>query len=118
MSQNTASMRQLAVDTMSDAHQYFDKKTAKDAIKHATEIKELIKAPRPVAVEDFTLKDMEAKAKQQLTNKEAMEGLAPLAVKFFTTKARLETNTKQAEIQALKENPLPPTAAGQHFAMV
>jgi len=43
---------------------------------------------------------------------------APLAVEFFTNKARMESEAKAAEIAALKENPPPPSAAGMHFAEV
>ena len=82
---------------------------------HAAEVQELIEAPRPAAIEYFTIKEMEAKSKRQLAIDDVP---AAMAVQFFTEKARIEKERKAAEIQAIKENPPPPSLAGQHFKKV
>eukprot|EP00579_Thalassiosira_antarctica_P030848 CAMPEP_0202030020 /NCGR_PEP_ID=MMETSP0905-20130828/64278_1 /ASSEMBLY_ACC=CAM_ASM_000554 /TAXON_ID=420261 /ORGANISM="Thalassiosira antarctica, Strain CCMP982" /LENGTH=959 /DNA_ID=CAMNT_0048593805 /DNA_START=201 /DNA_END=3080 /DNA_ORIENTATION=- len=118
LERNTIEMRRLSLANMSASHRYFDQRTQDDAIKHAAEVQELIEAPRPAAIEYFTLKEMEAKSKRQLAIEEASDVPAAMAVHFFTEKARIEKERKAAEIRAIKENPPPPSLAGQHFEKV
>ena len=69
-------------------------------------------------VEYFTLKEMEAKIKQQLMIEGSVEAPAVMVVQFFTEKARMEKKRKEAEIQNPKDNPPPPSLAGQHFEKI
>lgn len=111
-------MRALAKQNMAPAHAHFDEINHATALERSAQIDEMIKAPRPAAVEYFTALDMDQKEKKRAAIADESMDKAPPAVEYFTKRAQDEKNRKAAEIEELKNNPPPPSAAGKHFQKV